>query len=140
MKKQQTVANKLPLQVVCYFFVFFPKIAFLHYILWFIANNLHKYGILFFLRRIQDNSLVRTRSRVQIPLTAPAKNHKILWFFFVFWDINHNEGKQEKQQQTFSAFSRLLLIFGPKWGIIILGAGVGSPGAYRSSNISTAFC
>ena len=40
--------------------------------------------------------MVRTRSRVQIPLSAPVKNHKILWFFFVFRDINHNEGKTEK--------------------------------------------
>ena len=40
--------------------------------------------------------MVRTRSRVQIPLSAPAKNHKILWFFFIFRGKNHNEGKTGK--------------------------------------------
>ena len=31
-----------------------------------------------------NTSLVRTRSRVQIPLSAPQENHKILWFFLYF--------------------------------------------------------
>lgn len=32
------VANKSPFRLVCYYFVFFPKTAILHHILWFIAN------------------------------------------------------------------------------------------------------
>ena len=61
--------------------------AFLYYMLWFIANTLCKYAIVFFLDLILDPLLGKDEVAGSNPANSSKENHQIWWFFL---DIKKN--------------------------------------------------